>query len=80
LDPDVVLAGGIFRAEDPAFYDRIGSGIAAVAPAAEVRRLSAPPVVGAALLGLDRLIGAPTPADVESRLRTGLTHERLAAG
>lgn len=80
LDPHVVLAGGVFRAEDSAFYDRIGAGVAAVAPAAEVRRLTAPPIVGAALLGLDRLNGAPTPPDLESRLRASLTHERLARG
>lgn len=77
-DPDVVLAGSVFRAEDPAFYARIRAGIAAVAPAAHVSRLDAPPVVGAALLGLDHVGGGPTPADVERRLRAGLTHERLA--
>lgn len=78
LDPDVVLAGGLFRAEDQAFYGRIEAGIAAVAPAARVCRLDAPPVVGAALLGLDRLNGAPTAAEAERRLRAGLTGERLA--
>jgi N-acetylglucosamine kinase-like BadF-type ATPase len=78
LDPEVVLAGGVFRAEDSVFYQRIGAGIAAVAPAARVCRLDAPPVVGAALLGLDRLNGAPTPPGAERRLRAGLTNERLA--
>jgi N-acetylglucosamine kinase-like BadF-type ATPase len=77
-DPDVVLAGAVFRAEDPAFYARIGAGIAAIAPAARVSRLDAPPVLGAALLGLDRLGGAPTPRDVERRLRAELAWERLA--
>lgn len=80
LDPDVILAGGVFRTEDRAFYDRIRAGIAAVAPAARVRRLSSPPVVGAALLGLDRLAGEPVPAAVEERLRACLTDERLAGG
>ena len=51
LDPHLVLAGGLFRAEDAAFYDRIGAGIAAVAPAAQVRRLTAPPIIGAASAG-----------------------------
>jgi N-acetylglucosamine kinase-like BadF-type ATPase len=78
LDPHVVLAGGVFRAEDPAFYDRIRAGIGAVAPAANVRRLAAPPIVGAALLGLDRLCGGVTAAKLEARLRAGLTDERLA--
>jgi N-acetylglucosamine kinase-like BadF-type ATPase len=80
LDPDVVLAGGMFRAHDPAFFDRIESGVAAVAPAATVCRLTAPPIVGAALLGFDRLHGAPAPPDLEERLRASLTHERLAHG
>jgi hypothetical protein len=78
LDPDVVLAGGVFRADDPAFYERIGAGIAGVAPAARVVRLTAPPIVGAALLGLDRLTGGPTLPDVEERLRASLTRERLS--
>jgi N-acetylglucosamine kinase-like BadF-type ATPase len=79
LDPHVILAGGIFQAEDAAFYERIRSGIGAVAPAAEVRRLTAPPVVGAALLGLDRLAAGRAAGDVERRLRGELTHERLGA-
>ncbi len=76
-DPDVVLAGGVFQAEDRAFFERIESGIAAVAAAARVSRLVAPPVVGAALLGLDRLAGGATPPDVERRLRAELTARRL---
>ena len=80
LDPHVVLAGGMFQAEDPLFFERIGGGIAAVAPAAQVRRLTAPPIVGAALLGFDRLHGVPTPSALEQRLRANLTHERLSRG
>jgi N-acetylglucosamine kinase-like BadF-type ATPase len=80
LDPDVVLAGGVFRAEDPAFYARIEAGVAAVAPRARVARLRVPPVVGAALLGLNRLRGGETPPDVQARLRAGLTDERLSRG
>jgi N-acetylglucosamine kinase-like BadF-type ATPase len=79
LGPDVVLAGGIFRAEDPAFYARIVSGIVAVAPSARVVHLAVPPVVGSALLGLDRLGGGRTPVGVERRLRAELTAGRLAA-
>ena len=73
-DPDVVLGGGVFRGDDPAFLERIRKGITAVAPAARLRRLVAPPVVGAALLGLDQL-GAPPEA--AARLRASLTHQRL---
>ena len=56
LDPDVALAGGIFAADDEAFERRIRDGIRRVAAAATVRRSSSPPVLGAALLGLDRLL------------------------
>jgi N-acetylglucosamine kinase-like BadF-type ATPase len=76
-DPVVVLAGGVFRTELGVFHSRVDAGIAAVAPGARVRRLSLPPVVGAALLGLDHLIGATTPIEVARRLRVELTDERL---
>jgi N-acetylglucosamine kinase-like BadF-type ATPase len=75
LDVDIVLGGGIFRAEDPAFFDRIEAELREVAPAVRIRRLTAPPVIGAALIGLDDL-GAPRAA--EGRARAALTHERLA--
>ncbi len=77
LDPDVVLAGGVFRAEDPAFYARIEAGVRAAAPRARVSRLTTPPVTGAALIGLDRLLGGETPARVEATLRAELTDARL---
>jgi N-acetylglucosamine kinase-like BadF-type ATPase len=76
LDVDVVLGGGLFQRDAPAFLDRIRAGVAAAAPAARLRRVAAPPVVGAALLGLDRL-GAPHGAG--ERLRDALTRERLRA-
>ena len=69
LDPDVVLGGGVFRTEDSAFFERLGGGIRAVAPRASLVRLAAPPVVGAALLGLDRLAGHAVEADTAGRLR-----------
>jgi N-acetylglucosamine kinase-like BadF-type ATPase len=74
LDVDVVLGGGIFRNDDEKFFERIRHGLEQVAPAVRVRVLTAPPVIGAALMGLDRL-EAPRPA--RARLRLGLTHERL---
>jgi N-acetylglucosamine kinase-like BadF-type ATPase len=76
LDVDVVLGGGIFRADDPAFFRRIRSGVLATAPRARVCVLTAPPVVGAALLGLDGLGAAPRAA---LRLRDALTNEQLSA-
>jgi N-acetylglucosamine kinase-like BadF-type ATPase len=76
LDVDVVLGGGLFHREAPAFIERIDAEIRRIAPAARLSQVVAPPVVGAALLGLDRL-GAPAAA--ADRLRATLTHERLRA-
>jgi N-acetylglucosamine kinase-like BadF-type ATPase len=75
-DVEVVLGGGLFHGEAPAFLERIRSGMATVAPAVRLTQVTAPPVVGAALLGLDRLGAAPGAAE---RLRATLTHERLGA-
>ena len=73
LDPEVVLGGGVFNADDAAFYARIEAGVRAVAPRASIVRLSAPPVLGAALLGLDRQAAdGSTPAAAASRLRRSL--------
>jgi N-acetylglucosamine kinase-like BadF-type ATPase len=69
-DVEVVLGGGIFDTDDAAFVARVTKGIGAVAPRAQVRRLDAPPVLGAALLGLDA-IGADKRA--KERLRAALT-------
>jgi N-acetylglucosamine kinase-like BadF-type ATPase len=70
LEVEVVLAGGVFRATDEPFYERIRSGIAAVAPAARLVHLDVPPVTGPALEGLARL-GALDDA-VRVRLRDAL--------
>lgn len=75
LDVHVVLGGGIFRNRFPPFFSRIDDGVAAVASRARVTVLTAPPVVGAALLGLDR-IGASRA--VKARVREVLTHDLLA--
>jgi N-acetylglucosamine kinase-like BadF-type ATPase len=76
LDPDVVLGGGILRARDREFHERVERGVAAFCPRARVLALEAPPVIGAAMLGLD-LIGSTRAA--HARARRALTHERLAA-
>jgi N-acetylglucosamine kinase-like BadF-type ATPase len=72
-DPDVVCGGSVFRTDDTAFHDRIRAGISAAIPAARVVRLGSPPVLGAALIGLDRLspAGAAPPA-VAERARSGI--------
>jgi N-acetylglucosamine kinase-like BadF-type ATPase len=75
---DVVLCGGVFRTDDDAFHARIRARIEVVAKRATVVRLTTPPVIGAALLSLDRL-PIPSRVAVEVRLRAELTDERLAA-
>ena len=47
----------MFRTRESGFWDRIRDGVADIAPAARLVPLTAPPVAGAALLGLDRLAG-----------------------
>jgi N-acetylglucosamine kinase-like BadF-type ATPase len=58
---EVVLGGGVFDTGDTAFLDRVADGVHAAAPGAVLVRLHAPPVLGAALIGLDA-IGAPPRA------------------
>jgi N-acetylglucosamine kinase-like BadF-type ATPase len=75
-DVEVACGGGLFAGCGPAFFERIGAGIREVAPGARLTQVTAPPVLGAALLGLDRL-GAPPGA--AERLRATLTAGRLSA-
>ena len=63
---EVVLGGGIFETDDAAFHDRVARGIRATAPRPKLVHLTAPPVLGAALLGLDAL-GATTDAKLALR-------------
>jgi N-acetylglucosamine kinase-like BadF-type ATPase len=67
---EVVLGGGIFDTDDQQFHHRVARGIHAVAPRATLLRLDTPPVLGAALLGLDA-IGATTKA--HDRVRAELS-------
>lgn len=82
LDPDVVLAGGVFNARDERFEAKIAAGVQAVAPTATLRRSDAPPVLGAALLALDRYGGSihGGRAAAESRLRRAMRDWRPAVG
>jgi N-acetylglucosamine kinase-like BadF-type ATPase len=75
-DVEVACGGGLFAGCGPVFLERIGAGIRQLAPRARLTQVTAPPVLGAALLGLDRL-GAPPGA--AERLRATLTAERLRA-
>jgi N-acetylglucosamine kinase-like BadF-type ATPase len=51
----IVLGGGLFRAGDALFAERVRAGIHALALDPDVRMLDAPPVLGAALRGLTEL-------------------------
>jgi N-acetylglucosamine kinase-like BadF-type ATPase len=72
LDPEIVLGGGVFRATDPQFYERLEQGIRAVAPGARLVHRTSPPVAGAALIGLDRLAGRIVDPAISARLRNAL--------
>ena len=67
---DVVLGGGVLQAGNGRLLDAIAQGLHDVAPAASVHATDSPPIVGAALLGLDEL-GAPPEA--HDRLRRELS-------
>jgi N-acetylglucosamine kinase-like BadF-type ATPase len=56
----VVLGGGVLEARNPSLTDAITRRLAEQAPSAVVRIVDAPPVTGAALLGLDRLGAGPS--------------------
>jgi N-acetylglucosamine kinase-like BadF-type ATPase len=71
---DVVLGGGIARSGSVRFHSHVRAGIAEAAPEARVIVLHAPPVLGAALMGLDK-IGARRAA--ATRVRAELTADRF---
>jgi len=50
-----VLGGSLMAARDPLLSGAIRDGLGAVLPAADVHTVDVPPVVGAALLGLDHV-------------------------
>jgi N-acetylglucosamine kinase-like BadF-type ATPase len=65
----VALGGGLMQSGDPRLIGAVKAGLARVAPAASVHVTSSPPIVGAALLGLDQLgVGA----GAQERLRREL--------
>jgi N-acetylglucosamine kinase-like BadF-type ATPase len=71
----VVLGGGILEARNPLLLAAIDRQLAVLAPGATARVLDAPPIAGAALLGLDH-VGAP--AEARQRLRDGYRATRMA--
>jgi N-acetylglucosamine kinase-like BadF-type ATPase len=66
LATPVILGGGVITARDPLLMAGITGQLAEAAPRAQVRVIEVPPVVGAALLGLDHV---NAPPEAESRLR-----------
>jgi N-acetylglucosamine kinase-like BadF-type ATPase len=66
---EVVLGGGLMRRADEALLGRIEQGLAGIGAGLVVRRTSEPPVIGAALLGLDELGAGP---EAQERLRAEL--------
>ena len=62
----VALGGGLMQSNDPRLIGAIKAGVAHDAPSATVHVTSSPPIVGAALLGLDE-VGAGDAA--QARLR-----------
>jgi N-acetylglucosamine kinase-like BadF-type ATPase len=68
----VVLGGGVLTSRDPILLDEIDARLASVAPLARAVVTEVSPVVGAALLGLDRL-GAPAAAKQVLRADLPLT-------
>jgi N-acetylglucosamine kinase-like BadF-type ATPase len=57
---DVVLGGGVLTAGHPMLVETVVRLLSAAAPKAVPHLVDVPPVVGAALLGLDRTKAAPT--------------------
>lgn len=69
-DADVVLGGGVLSAGHPYLAERLALRLAARAPRARTRVVTAPPVLGAALLGLDEA-AAPQAAFATLRAHYG---------
>jgi N-acetylglucosamine kinase-like BadF-type ATPase len=75
LPAPVVLGGGVITARNPLLMASIGRQLTEAAPEAQVRVIEVPPVVGAALLGLDQ---AAAPPAAEARLRAAYETPRRA--
>jgi N-acetylglucosamine kinase-like BadF-type ATPase len=73
---EVLVGGGVMRAADPRLLGRIERGLHEVSDAIVLRRTSQPPIVGAALLGLDD-VGADQAAQARLRTELGAAVEQL---
>ena len=70
-----MLGGGVITARNPQLLSGVTGQLTEAAPLAQVRVIDVPPVVGAALLGLDHV---HAPATAEARLRAA--YERTGVG
>jgi len=66
---EVLLGGGLVRADGNRLASAAADGVHAIAPRARVRLVDSPPIVGAALLALDGLGSDP---EAKARLRNDL--------
>jgi N-acetylglucosamine kinase-like BadF-type ATPase len=76
---EVVLGGGVLQSGDARLIGAIDAGLAEVAPAASAHVTSSPPIVGAALLGLDQL-EAVDGAQARARRELGDAFRRIQQG
>ena len=73
---EVLLGGGLLQSGESPLVAAIQAGMREVAPSANVRATDSPPIVGAALLGLDEL-GADGEAQQRLRVELGNRFERI---
>jgi N-acetylglucosamine kinase-like BadF-type ATPase len=73
---EVLVGGGLMRSADPRLLERIEQGLHAVGAGLVLRRTTEPPIVGAALLGLDQL-GAGADAQARARTELGAAVDRF---
>jgi N-acetylglucosamine kinase-like BadF-type ATPase len=78
-DVKVVLGGGVMRGAPARLIDAVAEQLTAVAPRAAVTLELSPPIVGAALLGLDEL-GAGAEAQERVRREIQAAVDRLGDG
>ncbi|MEU7873565.1 BadF/BadG/BcrA/BcrD ATPase family protein [Dactylosporangium sp. NPDC049140] len=72
---DVVLGGGLMRARDPILTAALHAGLARELPKARVHILDLPPIVGAAMLGLDQVAGPGAAANLRATFAADLGHD-----
>jgi N-acetylglucosamine kinase-like BadF-type ATPase len=76
---DVLLGGGLFQSSSEFLIGAVQARLAEVAPSATTHISDSPPIVGAALLGLDQL-GADEPAQDRLRRELGEAFVRIEDG